>query len=173
MAFDKTGTLTRGQVSVGAAEPSPGIGRTRSCAAAAAVEQQSEHPIARAIVARREPRLVDVPAGVGVRALPGLGVEGEVDGARVMCAAPRYFNGSAAPRPGALRASDRLTAPACLPSRHRDGAPVGVIGVADRERDGAADAVEALRRHGVSRVAMLTGDVEETRARDRGAGRRP
>jgi Cd2+/Zn2+-exporting ATPase len=40
----------------------------------------------------------------------------------------------------------------------RDGAAVGIIGVADRERDGAADAVAALRRDGVARVAMLTGD---------------
>ena len=162
VAFDKTGTLTRGQVSVGAAEALAGTSSNEVLRLAAAVEQQSEHPIARAIVAEARARLVDVPRASGVRALPGLGVEGDVEGARVMCAAPRYFNGSASLAP-AVAASDRLTANGLSPVIvTSDGAAVGVIGVADRERDGAADAVEALRRHGVSRVAMLTGDVKES-----------
>jgi Cd2+/Zn2+-exporting ATPase len=162
VAFDKTGTLTRGQVSVSATEALPGRSPSDVLRLAAAVEQHSEHPIARAIVNQAQALGVDVPGAAAVRALPGLGVEGDVEGARVMCAAPRYFDRSAALEP-ALAAADRLTAQGLSPVIVTQGAtPVGVIGVADREREEAAAAVEALRRHGVSRVAMLTGDVKES-----------
>jgi Cd2+/Zn2+-exporting ATPase len=160
VAFDKTGTLTRGEVSVGAAEGLNGSSPGDVLGLAAAVEQHSEHPIAHAIVAEARARRVDFPRAVGVRALPGLGVEGEVDGVRVMCAAPRYFNGHTALAPSALALAERLSSGGLSPVVvARDGAAVGVIGVADRERDGAADAVAALRRDGVARVAMLTGDA--------------
>ena len=160
VAFDKTGTLTRGEVSVGAAEGLNGSSPGDVLGLAAAVEQHSEHPIAHAIVAEARARRVDFPRAVGVRALPGLGVEGEVDGVRVMCAAPRYFNGHTALAPSALALAERLSSSGLSPVVvARDGAAVGVIGVADRERDGAADAVAALRRDGVARVAMLTGDA--------------
>ena len=163
VAFDKTGTLTRGEVSVGAAEPLDGASPSDVLRLAAAVEQQSEHPIAHAIVAEARARRVDFPRASGVRALPGLGVEGEVDGARVMCAAPRYFNGATALAAAALAASERLTANGLSPIVVTfDGAAVGVIGVADREREGAADAVASLRRQGVARVAMLTGDAKQS-----------
>jgi Cd2+/Zn2+-exporting ATPase len=159
VAFDKTGTLTRGEVNVSAAEGLNGSSPGDVLSLAAAVEQQSEHPIAQAIVAEARARHVAFPRAIGVRALPGLGVEGEVDGAKVMCAAPRYFNGRAPLAPSAVALAERFTFSGLSPVVvARDGAAVGIIGVADQERDGAADAVAALRRDGVARVAMLTGD---------------
>jgi len=160
VAFDKTGTLTRGEITVGAAEPLGGVRSDDLLAFAAAVEQHSEHPIARAVVAEARSRQLRLPAVTGVRALPGLGVEGDVGGAHVLCAAPRFFTGTAALDPEALATVDRLTAAGLSPMIvTRDGTVIGLIGVADRERDGARDAVADLRRTGVSRVAMLTGDA--------------
>jgi Cd2+/Zn2+-exporting ATPase len=158
VAFDKTGTLTRGEVSVGAAEPLDGIESRELLRLAAAVEQQSEHPIAQAIVAAAEKDGVRLPLAANVRALPGLGVEGDVEGHRILCAAPRYFDGALSSEGVAL--SQRLTTAGWSPvvvTRNRE--PIGVIGVSDRERDDAAAAVAELRRHGVTRVAMLTGDT--------------
>jgi Cd2+/Zn2+-exporting ATPase len=158
VAFDKTGTLTRGEVSVGAAEPLDGIESRELLRLAAAVEQQSEHPIAQAIVAAAEKDGVRLPLAANVRALPGLGVEGDVEGHRILCAAPRYFDGALSSEGVAL--SQRLTTAGWSPvvvTRNRQ--PIGVIGVSDRERDDAAAAVAELRRHGVTRVAMLTGDT--------------
>jgi Cd2+/Zn2+-exporting ATPase len=163
VAFDKTGTLTSGEVRVAAAEPLDGSSPGEVLRLAAAVEQQSEHPIAHAIVSEARTRDLGFPRAANVRALPGLGVEGEVEGERVMCAAPRYFQGPAALEPAALALSERLTASGLSPVVVvRGGSVVGVIGVADREREGAADAVADLRRQGVSRVAMLTGDVSQS-----------
>jgi Cd2+/Zn2+-exporting ATPase len=160
VAFDKTGTLTRGEITVGVAEPLGGTRVDDLLAFAAAVEQHSEHPIARAVVAEARSRQLRLPAVTGVRALPGLGVEGDVGGAHVLCAAPRLFAGTTALDPEALATVERLTAAGLSPMIvARDGAAIGVIGVADRERDGAADAVADLRRAGVSRVTMLTGDA--------------
>jgi Cd2+/Zn2+-exporting ATPase len=160
IAFDKTGTLTRGEVSVGAAEPLDGVESRELLRLAAAVEQQSEHPIAQAIVAAARAAGIAVPTASGVRALPGLGVEGDVEGHRVLCAAPRYFNGARSLGAAGVALSERLTTAGLSPVVVvRDAQPVGVIGVSDRERAGAAEAVADLRRHGVNRIAMLTGDA--------------
>ncbi len=177
MAFDKTGTLTRGQVSVGAVEPSPGVAVEDLLGTAAAVERHSEHPIARAIVDHVRARGIEVPPAVNVHALPGMGVEGTVDARQVRCASPRYATAgppldgggsigtAVSPREGhhtQLQSADSVDAmvarglsPVIVT---RDGRMLGVIGVSDRERDTAAPVVEALRTQGIGRVAMLTGD---------------
>jgi Cd2+/Zn2+-exporting ATPase len=160
IAIDKTGTLTRGEVSVGAAEPLDGVESRELLRLAASVEHQSEHPIAQAIVAEARARGIAFPAASSVRALPGLGVEGDVDGHRVLCAAPKYFNGRVPLGVAGVALSDRLTGDGLSPVVVvRDAEPIGVIGVSDRERDGAAEVVADLRRHGITRVAMLTGDA--------------
>jgi len=160
IAIDKTGTLTRGEVSVGAAEPLDGVESRELLRLAASVEHQSEHPIAQAIVAEARARGIAFPVASGVRALPGLGVEGDVDGHRVLCAAPKYFNGGAPLGVAGIALTDRLTGSGLSPVVVvRDAEPIGVIGVSDRERDGAAEVVADLRRHGITRVAMLTGDA--------------
>ncbi len=160
IAIDKTGTLTRGEVSVGAAEPLDGVESRELLRLAASVEHQSEHPIAQAIVAEARAREIAFPVASGVRALPGLGVEGDVDGHRVLCAAPKYFNGRVPLSATGVALSNRLIGNGFSPVVVvRDAEPIGVIGVSDRERDGAAEMVADLRRHGVTKVTMLTGDV--------------
>ena len=159
VAFDKTGTLTRGEVSVGGTDPSPGVSESDLLAAAASVEQQSEHPIAQAIVRAARTRALVFPRATDVRALPGLGVEGRVDGATVLCAAPRYFRDTHASDEALAARANRLIAAGMSPVIvTRDGRVLGLVGVADRERDTARGMVADLRRHGIARVAMLTGD---------------
>ncbi len=161
LAFDKTGTLTRGEIRVAALAPAAGTSETDLLRAAAAVESRSEHPIARGIVAAALEREVDLPAVSGVRAFPGLGVEGVVDGRVIVCGTPRLFRerGALSPEDQA-RVDDFISrglSPVLVSS---DGVLIGLLGTADIERDTARNAIVELRNHGIDRVTMLTGDHE-------------
>ncbi|MGE3277423.1 MAG: heavy metal translocating P-type ATPase [Vicinamibacterales bacterium] len=159
MAFDKTGTLTRGEVAVVEVAPLEGATARDLLAAAASVEQRSEHPIAAAVIDEARRQGIAVPTGTGVRALPGLGAEGTADGAMVVVGNPRLF-----------AERDLLTAPAeALVARFADrgispvlvahaGRVLGAIGIADRPREVASDVVGLLHGLGIRRLAMLTGD---------------
>ncbi|MEZ5286623.1 MAG: heavy metal translocating P-type ATPase [Vicinamibacterales bacterium] len=164
LAFDKTGTLTRGEVAVGAVDAYAGlVDDTELLRVAAAVEQYSEHPVAQAIAREAQARGIVPPPATEVRALPGMGVEGVVDGADLLCAAPRYFRERHAVDAAADERAARLLAQGLSPVIvSRNGLVLGIVGVADREREQARDVVRALHQHGVSRVAMLTGDHEAT-----------
>ena len=160
LAFDKTGTLTRGEVAVGAVVPMPGVTEARLLGAAAAVERHSEHPIARAIVHAAHASGLAVPEATGVRALPGLGVEGMVEGETVWCATPRYLDERGVATDDVRARAARMVGEGLSPVVVVAGAtPIGLIGVADRERDAARGVVADVRRHGIARVAMLTGDT--------------
>jgi Cd2+/Zn2+-exporting ATPase len=159
VAFDKTGTVTTGNLTLDAVRPLAGYGENELLAAAASVESQSEHPIAAAILAEARNRGVALQTPNDVRALPGLGVEGRVGDAEVVCGTPRLF-----------ASRDLLTADAAAVAHDiairgmspvivsRGGRPIGVLGVTDRPKAGAAQVMSDLRAGGVSRVAMLTGD---------------
>jgi Cd2+/Zn2+-exporting ATPase len=163
LAFDKTGTLTRGEIAVGATELLDGNGERELLRLAAAVEQHSEHPVAMAIVRAARDRDIALPRAAAVRALPGLGVEGVIEGAVVLCAAPRLLGERRQLDPDLAARADRIVAAGMSPVVVlRDGRALGLIGVADRERDTAREVVSDLHRHGISKVAMLTGDHAAT-----------
>lgn len=163
LAFDKTGTLTRGEIAVGGTELLDGIGERELLRLAAGVEQHSEHPVATAIVRAARDRDIAVPRAGAVRALPGLGVEGVIDGATVLCAAPRLLGERQQLNPDLVARADRIVAAGMSPVVVlRDGRALGLIGVADRERETARDTVSDLHRQGISKVAMLTGDHAAT-----------
>jgi Cd2+/Zn2+-exporting ATPase len=159
VAFDKTGTVTTGNLTLDAVRPLDGHSENELLAAAASVESQSEHPIAAAILAEARNRGVALQTPNDVRALPGLGVEGRIGDAEVVCGTPRLF-----------ASRDLLTADAAAVAHDiairgmspvivsRGGRPIGVLGVTDRPKAGAAQVMSDLRAEGVSRVAMLTGD---------------
>src|SRR5262249_11203990 len=92
VAFDKTGTVTTGHLTLDAVRPINGYAADDILKTAASVESQSEHPIASAILASATARGVSLDAPSDVRALPGLGVEGRVNGELVVCGTPRLFN---------------------------------------------------------------------------------
>jgi Cd2+/Zn2+-exporting ATPase len=161
MAFDKTGTLTRATVRVTAVLPNAGVTEAELLAAAAAVESRSEHPIAAAIVAEAHARLLPVAAAGAMRALPGLGAEGEVAGARVVCGNVRLFRERGLLDPTTVEQAERIAAAGGSPVIvARAGRTIGMLAVADEVRDVAADTIDLLHRQGISRVVMLTGDHE-------------
>jgi len=161
VAFDKTGTITTGHLRVGEIRKLRGLSDGEVIATAAALESQSEHPIAAAILreARRRGITFEVPRDV--RALPGLGVEGSIDGVAVLCGTPRLF------RERGLLTTDLSKAAAILAEQGaspvlvaRDGIGIGAIGLIDTTKDDTADVVASLRAEGITRVAILTGDHE-------------
>ena len=158
--FDKTGTLTRGRHVVGDIAAIDGdIGKV--LATAAAVEADSEHPLARAIVAAAAARGA-VPAATGFRAMSGRGVEATLDGASVAVGGP------------ALLREKRLGVSPDLETRVsrweergaavlyviREEKAIGAISLVDEIRPESRQAVDQLHQLGV-RVAMITGDARQ------------
>jgi Cd2+/Zn2+-exporting ATPase len=163
MAFDKTGTLTRGRPQVVDVVALNGVGVPALVALAAAVEQRSAHPIAHAIVDHADAAGVRVPAGVGVRALAGLGAEGIVDGAPVVLGNHRLFEERGLCSPDLhtiLDAWDRQGRTSILIAS--GGKAIGLMALADRPREAGRDVIDLLRRQGVESIVMLTGDSAGT-----------
>ncbi len=165
VAFDKTGTLTRGLPEVVDVIPLNGLPPAAIVGLASSIEQRSEHPIARAIVAYAEGTGVRAHAGVDITAIAGLGAEGRVDGANVLLGNHRLFeqrrlcSSIVHQRLHDLSALGRT---AVLVARN--GEAVGIIAVSDRPREASRDAVDILRQQGVESVVMLTGDSSATAA---------
>jgi Cd2+/Zn2+-exporting ATPase len=162
VAFDKTGTLTRGApevVDVIALGGFSGAAPASVISLAAAVEHRSTHPVAHAILQHAaQTRVASLPAA-GVVAIPGRGAEGSVEGAQVLVGNHRLFEERGLCSPAIhdqLAALDATGRTAVLVARDRT--LVGLIAIADRPRDAGRDALELLRRQGVTSVVMLTGD---------------
>ncbi|MGW5712058.1 heavy metal translocating P-type ATPase [Streptomyces olivaceus] len=156
VVLDKTGTLTTGHMTVAGVTALPGTpGQDDVVRLAAAVEQGSEHPIGRAVVAyaRRTPTAGSLPDVSGFTATPGRGVSGRVDGHAVDVGAP---DGSL---PRALAKALAVAEEAAhTPVLVRvDGRPKALIAVGDLLRPDSYRAVERLRRLGV-RPVLATGD---------------
>jgi Cd2+/Zn2+-exporting ATPase len=165
IVFDKTGTLTTGVLAVTRLAPVDGVEPAALLAAAAAAEQNSRHPVARAVteMARRarvalvQPAEFEEVAGRGVMAR-------HADGSVVMVGRASWLaEAVAAPHaidPAVLEAIDRSPEADGLSGLHvvRDGRPIGWIGLEDNARPEAAGAVDRLRGMGISRLVLLTGD---------------
>ncbi|MEH1015302.1 heavy metal translocating P-type ATPase [Micromonospora sp. CPCC 206060] len=161
--FDKTGTLTRGEHTVvGVAPETDGDGVLRL---AAAVEADSEHPLARAIVAAAAGRGAPLTA-TGFRTMPGQGVRASVDGTGYAVGGPALLREAGARVPDDLDARVREWSGRGAAVLHllrydgRGAAEVrGVIALADQVRPEARKAVDELRAQGVPKIVMITGDA--------------
>ncbi len=172
IAFDKTGTLTEGkpQVTSIAALPAPSIGWSDDpdelLRLAAAVEAKSEHPLAQAVVKAAHTRQLHWPEARRFQASVGRGVRASVADRELHIGGPRFFEQYSSIKWNGGRAEiDRLQAagvtPVIVAQVDGDRAEIlGVLGIADVVRPGARAAVQALKRVGVERVVMLTGDNE-------------
>ena len=160
VAFDKTGTLTAGHPALTDVVPAGGWAEPRLLALAASVEAQSEHPVAHAIRSAAAARGLAVPVAEGVQAVPGQGVSGTVEGARVVLGNARAMaaHGIAADEAAAeaLAARGRTVLHMAV-----DGAPAALLAVADPVKPGAAPAVATLQGMGLS-VTMISGDSPAT-----------
>ncbi|MBN9327071.1 MAG: HAD-IC family P-type ATPase, partial [Cellulomonas sp.] len=161
VVMDKTGTLTLGAPAVTEVR-TDGLDADEVLRLAAAVERESEHPLARAVVAEPERRGLSVPAATSFRAVPGHGAAGQVDGRTVLVGSRRLLSGEGVVPGAAAADQDELAGAgrtAVLVAV--DGRAVGVIALADAVRPTSAAAVRALHDLGV-RVVMLTGDNQAT-----------
>jgi Cu2+-exporting ATPase len=159
--FDKTGTLTKGQPAVidMAAVDDTDPGRSRLLALAGAVEADSEHPLARAIVTAAKDAGATAVAS-DFRSLTGRGVQAVVDGHKVAVGGPALLRETGAEVPAELAErtqpwSDRGAAVLYVVA---DGEIVGALALADEVRPESKAAIDALHARGIH-VVMITGDA--------------
>jgi len=157
IVFDKTGTLTEGRPTVVGVAPAGGLDEAGLLRLAAGAESGSEHPIARAFAAHRDPTPV-----ADFRAARGGGVSATVGGRRVVVGTPRHLAelGVAAGEPGPAEAGWEAEARTVL-RVGVDGRPAGSIALADALKPEARAVVDRLRRSGLD-VVLLTGDNPAT-----------
>jgi Cu2+-exporting ATPase len=157
--FDKTGTLTAGAHVVTAVAAAPGIEESEVLAIAGAVELDSEHPLARAIVARATAD-GPVPTPQGFRSRPGRGVEAEIDGVRYAVGGPAVLreSGAVVPPEVATRTGEWASRGAAVLHVLRGTEVLGALALEDEVRPEAHQAVRELQELGIE-VAMLTGDA--------------
>jgi Cd2+/Zn2+-exporting ATPase len=165
VAFDKTGTLTWGRPEVVDVIVFDGMAASTVVELAASIEEQSEHPIAEAIVRHASTLKLTLRAASGVTSLAGRGAEGRVGGARVLLGNHRLFEHEALCTPAMHDRLDEVSASGMTPVLVAlDGRAVGLIVVADRIREHAREALELLRLQSVEALVMLTGDSQSTAA---------
>ena len=159
VAFDKTGTLTLGRPAVVGIQTTDGITEAQLLALAAAVEQGSEHPLARAILAKATQLNIDVQPASDFEAVTSAGVIASVEGRRIGVGNERLLDLMQVPI-GDVHAigADNPAGSALYVAEQ--GRLLGEISVADQVRPGAADVIRQLRAAGVEKVTMLTGDRE-------------
>lgn len=171
VALDKTGTLTAGRpVVTEVVSLSADVGTTELLSLAASVEALSEHPLARAVLARTSLAGADILPAQQFQALPGKGARATVADEEIAVGSPRLARefglagGVDTPTP-LFQEMQRLAAAGATPLFVARGAgdrwlPLGVIAVADEVRPHAAAAIQRLRQAGVRRVVVLTGDTQ-------------
>ncbi len=163
LALDKTGTLTRGQPDVQRIVPFNGHTAEDVLARAAALESGSGHPLARAIIRQARAAGLRPPAASGFRSLPGKGAEALLDGRTFWIGSHRFLHEKGQETPEVhARALELEDAGHTVVALGHDTHVCGLISIADSLRDGVPRILDAIRRAGVERVVMLTGDNEGT-----------
>jgi P-type Cu2+ transporter len=154
--FDKTGTLTRGEPAVAEVDAVDGQA-DRVLALAAAVESDSEHPLARAIVDEAARRRLTVPAAGQFTSTPAVGVTAIVEGHQVRVGGPALLEEAGRVE---LQVAGRWHADGAIVLHVLvDGAVVGALALADEIRHESRSTVQALQAMGIE-VVMITGDAE-------------
>ncbi|SFV06000.1 heavy metal translocating P-type ATPase [Alicyclobacillus macrosporangiidus] len=160
VVFDKTGTLTAGKPVVTDVWTTEGVGRDELLAAAAALEAQSEHPLGRAVVAFAQDHGVEIPMASKVQAVPGHGIQGMVNGARIRIGNRTWLADANLAIPGdVLAAFERAGKTVVLVAQ--DDRLLGAIAIADTLKPDAPGTVKQLQELGIE-VWMITGDEART-----------
>jgi Cu+-exporting ATPase len=154
LAVDKTGTLTTGEFGVSLISPAPGVSEAHLLGTAAALEQGSEHPLARAIVRAAQERGLQIEAAEQFSAQPGQGVRGQIAGAPALAGTADFLKSEN------LSLSSHAHIDAATPILvARSNQYLGTLWLTDTLRSNTPQALQALRDMGVE-VVMLTGDQE-------------
>ncbi|MGZ8336646.1 MAG: heavy metal translocating P-type ATPase [Allosphingosinicella sp.] len=162
LVVDKTGTLTLGKPRLVAVVAAPGFDEAHVLRLAAALERGSEHPLAAAIVDGAETRGLAIPESTGFASQTGMGVIGKVEDRTVALGnAALLAKLGVDPTPLAGQAEAMRSEGQGVMFVALDNVLAGLVAVADPVKEGAAEAIAALRRENV-RVVMLTGDNRTT-----------
>jgi len=158
IVFDKTGTLTTGELAVTRLQPADGVEPAELLAAAAAVERLSTHPVARAIVAVAHKARIQLDEATGFEEVSGKGVKGSVGGADILVGRRTWVSALGADLTGMT--GEKFEEPEGLSTLYvvRGGKTLGWIGLEDRTRPEAREAMDELRGLGVRDLIMVTGD---------------
>lgn len=159
VAFDKTGTLTLGKPQLTELVSLNGQPETELLALAAAIEQGSHHPLARAVVANATEQGLTLAEARDLRALPGMGVEGRINGELWQLLAPSRvatLNVEQQTRIASLERQGKTVVVLCQSSGDQ-AQPVALLALRDQIRPEAAGALQELNRLGLNSI-MLTGD---------------
>ena len=164
IVLDKTGTITEGKPSVTDIVPADGADREYLLRLAASAEQNSEHPLGRAIVNNALERSLELFKTDEFQALTGRGIETWIDGRHVLVGNRRLMEEQGVSLDRLEQEAERLAEEGKTPMYIAlDGAPAGIIAVADVVKPGSRAAIEALRGIGLE-IAMITGDNRKTAA---------
>ena len=160
VAFDKTGTLTLGRPTLIALEPAGGE-RAAALALAAAVQQGSEHPLARAVLATAVAEGVPVPEASGARAVPGRGMQAQIDGRTLALGSTRWMAELGVDLAGLSARRKALENEGLTVSWLAETAParqaLALLALGDALKPEAAEAIRALQACGIA-TAMISGD---------------
>ncbi|MFQ4149526.1 copper-translocating P-type ATPase [Arthrobacter sp. LAPM80] len=163
--FDKTGTLTKGEPAVTNVVAADGVTTDELLSLAGAVESDSEHPVARAIVAAARQRGAPTPTASNFQSMTGRGVQAIVGNATVAVGGPALLAALALTEPDTIRAATSawMGRGAAVLHVMRDGAVIGALALEDEIREESRQAVGALQNRGI-KVAMITGDARQVAA---------
>jgi Cu2+-exporting ATPase len=161
VVFDKTGTLTLGEHRVIEITTADGLDEKEALRLAAGVERDSEHPIARAVVASAEERGLTIPAAQEFEAVAGRGVRASVEGRALLMGGPNLLTREridvgVALTKAADAAADRGEAAIFL---LENGRALAAFAIADAIRPESREAIDRLHREGIE-VVMMTGDAQ-------------
>ena len=164
IVFDKTGTLTTGVLNVTSLSPTEGFEAAQLLRLAASAEQNSRHPVARAVTEMAQRARITLLQPEQFEEVPGRGVIARFPSETVMVGRASWL-AEACPEPHSI---DRAALEAVQSSSETEGMsvlhvvlngrPIGWIGLEDNARPEAAGAVDRLRGMGISRLVLLTGD---------------
>ena len=162
VALDKTGTITSGEPRVTDILPAGGVSESELLTLAASLEQKSEHPLAKAVLAYAETETIACPDVTDFAALPGNGLSARLDGMEIYGGNAEFIAAKASV-PAELQAeAARLAAEGKTPLFFGGaGRLMGVIAVADTLKEDSPRAIRELQNMGI-RVVMLTGDNQRT-----------
>ncbi len=162
VALDKTGTITSGEPKVTDVHPAEGETLESLMALAYALEAKSEHPLARAVLAKGQELKMTAEEVEDFKALPGNGLSARLHGAELLGGSQKFISGKTIVPENLKQKAEQLAEEGKTPLFFaREGKLAGIIAVADVIKEDSPRAVKELQNMGV-RVVMLTGDNERT-----------
>lgn len=160
--LDKTGTLTEGRPELSEVLTANSISQDELLPLVAAVEQQSEHPVAQAIVAGARSASLSIPTATSIETIPGFGIQGTVNGKQIAVGSRRLM-AKVGIDVSAFEelASERATRGQSVVFAAIEDKVVGILTVADPIKSDAKATIDAFHRHGLQ-VEMISGDSQRT-----------